>query len=94
MWSQTKSSGTKWLEAHDVSNNLDSNTQAEKQNIRPLKVYEISQEKPRIGQGDAGMKRGMSPIKQTNASEVSKKISELSKIEKKVITHPDFTTTE
>ena len=32
------------------------------------------------------------PINQTPASELSKKIPKVSKLEKKVITHPDFTT--
>ena len=67
--------------------------QKKKQNIRPLKGNEILQEKPRIGQGRAGMRRRRPPsINQTNASELSKKISEVSKIENKVITHPYFTT--
>ena len=64
-------------------------------NIRPFQVHEISQEKPRMGQGRAGMRRRRPPpINQTitQTSELSKKIPEVSKIEKKVITHPDFTT--
>ena len=36
------------LEVHGVSKNLDPNIQPEKQNIRPLKVNNISQEKPRL----------------------------------------------
>ena len=51
MWSQTKSSGIKLPEAHSVGKNLDPNIQPEKQAIRPLKRNEISQERPRIGQG-------------------------------------------
>ena len=79
-------------EVHGVSRNLDPNIQPEKQNIRPLKGNEISQEKPRIGQGRAGMRRRrLPPINQNNAAETSKKIPEVSKIEKKVITHLDFT---
>ena len=38
------------------------------------------------------MKRRKSPINQANAAEMSKIIPEVSKIEKRVITHPDFTT--
>ena len=57
-----------------------------------LKGNEISQEKPRIGQRRAGMRRMPPPINQTNASELSKKIPEVSKIENKVITHTDSTT--
>ena len=69
------------------------NIQLEKQNIRPLKGNEISQEKPRIGQGSTGMRRRKSPINQTiiKTSETSKKIPEASKIEKKIINNPDFT---
>ena len=91
MQSQTKSSGIKLPEIHGVSKNLDPNIQPEKQNIRPLKGNEILQEKPRIGQGRAGMRRRKSPINQTIAAETSKKLLEASKIEKKVITHLDFT---
>ena len=53
------------------------------------------QEKPKIGHRIAGMKRGRpSPINQTitQTSELSKKIPKVSKIEKKIINHPDFTT--
>ena len=71
---------------------MNPNIQPEKQNIRPLKGSEISQEKPRIGQGRAGVRRRKSPINQTTAAETSKKIPEASKIEKRVITHPDFRT--
>ena len=94
-WFQTKSSGIKLLEVHGVSKNLDPNNQAEKQNIRPLKGNKISQENPRIGQGRVGMRRRrLPPINQTIAhtAELSKKIPEASKIEEKVINHPDFTT--
>ena len=38
------------------------------------------------------MRRRKSPINQTTAAEMLKKIHEASKVEKKVITHPDFTT--
>ena len=38
------------------------------------------------------MRRRLPPINQTNAAEMSKKILEVSKIEKKVITHPGSTT--
>ena len=45
-----------------------------------------------VGQGRAESRRRPPPINQTNASELSKKIPEVSKIENKVKTHPDFTT--
>ena len=78
-----------------MSKNLDPNIQPKNQNIRPLKGNKISHEKPQIGQGSTGMRRRrLPPINQTIAqsSETSKKILEVSKIEKKVITHPEFTT--
>ena len=93
MQSQTRSSGIKLLEVHGVSKNLDPNIQPEKQNIRPLKGNGSLQEKPRIGQGRAGVRRRRPPpINQDNASELSKKIPEVSKIENKVITNPNYTT--
>ena len=93
-WSKTRSVGIKLPEVHGISKNLDPNIKPEKQNIRPLKENEILQEKPKIGQGRPGMRGGRPPppIYQTNASEVKKKIPEVSKIENKFITHPDFTT--
>ena len=95
MWYQTRSSGIKLPEVHGVSKNFDSNIQPEKKNIRPLKGNEILQEKPRIGQRRAGIwRRRPPPINQANAAETSKTIPEISKIEKKVITHTDFTTPE
>ena len=65
---------------------MDPNIQPEKQNIR--------QEKPRMGQGRAGMRRRPPPINQTitQTSDLSKQIPKVSKIKNKVITHPDFTT--
>ena len=77
-----------------MSTILDPNIQPEKQAIRPLKGNESSQEKPRIGQGRAGMGRRLPPINQTIAqsAEPSKEIPEASKIEKKIINHPYFTT--
>ena len=76
-----------------MSKNLDPNIQPEKQNMRPLKGNKISQEKPRVGQGRAGMRRRRPPpINQTSAVETSKNFPEVSKIEKRVINRPDFTT--
>ena len=80
------------LEVHGVSKNLDPNIQPEKQNIRPLKGNKILQEKPMICQGRAGMRRRKFPINQAPAAELSKEIPEVSKLEKKVTTLPDFTT--
>ena len=74
---------------------LDPNIQPEKQNTRPLKGNEISHKKPRIGQGRAGMRRRrLPPINQTidQTAESSKKIPEVSKIEKELINQTDLTT--
>ena len=54
--SQAKSSGIKLPEIHGVSKSLDPNKQPEKQVTKPL-INEISQIKPRIGQGGAGPRR-------------------------------------
>ena len=91
-WSETKSSGIKLPEVHGVSKNLDLNIQPEKQTIRPLKGNEILQEKLRIGQARAEMRR-KPPVNQTIAqsAEPSKKIPEASKVEKTVINLPDLT---
>ena len=59
--SETRSSAIKLPEVHGVSKNWDPNIQPEKQNIRPLKGNEISQEKTWIGQGRAGMRRRRPP---------------------------------
>ena len=74
---------------------MDPNIQPEKWAIRPLKGNEISQEKPRIGQGRAVMRRRRLPSTNqiiAQSAELSKKIPEASKIEKKVLNQPDFTT--
>ena len=44
-----------------MSKNLDPNIQPEIQNIRPLNGNIISQEKPRVGQGRAGIRRRRPP---------------------------------
>ena len=70
-------------EVHGGSERLGANIQPEKQNIKPLKGNAISQERPQIGQGRAGMRRRRPPpINQsiTQTSELSKKIPEAPKI--------------
>ena len=52
----SKSSRIKLPEVHGVSKNVDTNIQPEKQITKPRKGNEISQEKPGIGQGRAGMR--------------------------------------
>ena len=61
MWSHTKSSRIQLPGVHGVSKNLDPNIKPEKQTIRPLKANEISQDKPRIGQGRARMRSSKPP---------------------------------
>ena len=74
--------------------NLDPNIQPEKQITKPIKGNEILQEKPRIRQGRAEKRRRKPPINQTIAqsAEPSKKTPGASKIGKKAINQPDFTT--
>ena len=67
MQSQTKSSRITLPEVYDVSRNFDYNNNAEKQITKPIKGNEISQKKPRIAQGRAGMRRRKPPINQTGA---------------------------
>ena len=56
--SQVKSSGIKLSEVHRVGKSLDPHTQLEKQIIKPIvsKVKEVSQIKPRLGEGRAGFR--------------------------------------
>ena len=57
--SQARSSGIKLPEVHGIGKDLDPNIQLERQVIKPMpvtKVKEISQIKPRIGRGRAGMR--------------------------------------
>ena len=53
----------------------------------------LAQEKPRIGQGRAGLRRRKPLINQpiAQSAETSKETPEASKIEKKLINQPDFT---
>ena len=70
------------------------NIQPEKQNIKPLKGNEISQERPHIGHGRAGMRRP-SPINQTitQTSELSNKNLEVPKIESRITIQPNSAAT-
>ena len=90
MQSQTKSSGMKLPEVHGVSKNLDHTIQPEKQTIRLLRGNYILQEKQRIGQGRAGIRRRRLPLIRLLLKH--QKIPEASKVEKKIINHSDFTT--
>ena len=77
-----------------MSKNLDPNIQPEKQTIKSLKGNEISQVKPRIGHGRAGMRRKKPYINQpiAQSAEHSNKIPEVPKIEKRVTNLPSFAT--
>ena len=83
-WSQTKSSGIKLPEVHGVRKNLNPNLLPEKQHTNPIKG---NTEKPLIGQGRAGMRRGRSsPINQTitEPSELSQKSPGAAEIEARI----------
>ena len=59
IWSQAKSSDIKLPGVHGVSKRIDPNVQSEKQVIMPIavtKMKEVSQIKPRLGQGRAGLR--------------------------------------
>ena len=62
MRSQAKSSSIKLPEEHEVEKGLDSNVIAEKQVMKPTvvtKVKEVSQIKPKLGQGRAGFRHAI-----------------------------------
>ena len=78
---QARSSGVKLWEVHSMGKNLDPNIKPKKQHANPIKG---SIEKPRIGQGRAGLKRKRpDPINQTinPPSEILQKIPGETKIE-------------
>ena len=81
MQSQTKSTGVKLPEVHGVSKSLDPNIQPEKQSIKPPKIEENFQIRPRIGQGRAELRRKKRHLNQPIAQSVehSNKISEIPK---------------
>ena len=77
MHSQAKTSGTKLLEVHRVRKGLDPNLRTEKQYAMPKKGVT---EKPRIGQGRAGLRRKPEPSHIKQPSDVTGRISGGSKI--------------
>ena len=83
--SPAKSSGIKLPEVHGVSRGLDPNIQPEKQAMKSLvsKVNIISQIKPRIGQGRAGLRCKKPQISQPIAQSVKQKIPEVPKYRRK-----------
>ena len=77
MCSQAKTSGTKLPEVHGVRKELDPNLRPEKQHAMPKKDMT---ERPHIGQGRAGLKRKHEPDCINQPSDVTRRISERSKI--------------
>ena len=77
MHSQAKTSGTKLPEVHRVRKMLDPNLRPEKQHAMPKKGIT---EKPHIGQGRAGLRRKPEPDCINHPSDVTRRISERSKI--------------
>ena len=77
MHSQAKMIGTKLLKVHRVRKMLDPNLRPEKQHAMPKKGVT---EKPCIGQGRAGFRRKPEPDCINHPSDVTRRISERSKI--------------
>ena len=75
--SQAKMSGTKLPEVHTVRKVLDPNLRPEKQHAMPQKGIT---EKLHIGQGRAGLRRKPEPDHTYQPSDVTRRISERSKI--------------
>ena len=75
--SQAKTSGTKLPEVHRVRKELDPNLRPEKQHTMPKKGIT---EKPHIGQGRAGFRRKPELDCINQPSDVTRRISEGSKI--------------
>ena len=75
--SQAKTSGTKLWEVHRVRKVLDPNLRPEKQCAMPQKGIT---EKPHLGQGRAGLRRKPEPDHINQSSDVTRRISERSKI--------------
>ena len=75
--SQAKTSGTKLPEVHGVRKELDPNLRPEKQHAMPKKGMA---ERQHIGQGRAGLRRKHEPDHINQPSDVTRRISERSKI--------------
>ena len=77
MHSQSKTSGTKLLEVHGARKELNPNLRPEKQHAMPKKGMT---ERPHIGQGRGGFRRKHEPDCINQPSDVTRRISERSKI--------------
>ena len=75
--SQAKKSSTKLPEVHRVRKELNPNLRPEKQQAMPKKGMT---ERPHIGQGRAGLRRKYEPDHIDQPSDVTRRISERSKI--------------
>ena len=77
MCSQAKTTGTKLLEVHRVRQELNPNLRPGKQHATSKKVMT---ERPHIGQGRAGLRRKHEPDHINQPSDVTRRISEISKV--------------
>ena len=89
MCSQAKTSGTKLPDVHRAKKELDPNLRPEKQHTMPKK--DIT-EKPCIGQGRAGLRRKPEPDCINQPSDLTRRISEGSKIVTGKTNSPQHTT--
>ena len=94
-WYQVKSSGIRLPEVHRVGKCLDPHTQPEKQTIKQIvsKVKEVSEIKPRLGQGRTGLRCKIKiQISKHIVQVVDKplKIPNMAKKQDKVMTIPNF----
>ena len=86
--SQAKMSGTTLLEVHGVRKELDPNLRQEKQHALPKKG---ETERPRIGQGRAGLRRKPEADCINHPSDVTRRILERSKIATGKTNNPQHT---
>ena len=90
MCSQAKTSSTKLPEVHGVRKELNPNLRPEKQHAMPKKG---ATERPHIGQGRAGLRRKHEPDCINQPSDVTRRISERSKIATGKTNNPQHTST-
>ena len=88
--SQAKTSSTKLPEVHGVRKELNPNLRPEKQHTMPKKGMT---EKPRIGQGRAGLRRKLAPDPIDQPFDVTRRIPERSKTATGITNNPQHTST-
>ena len=96
-WSQAKSSGKKLAEVQGVGKSVDPHSQPGKQTIQCIvsKVKDVSQTKPRLGQGRVGIRcKIKTQISKPTAQMVEKplQIHNIPKIQDKAMAIPNFAT--